>query len=245
MADLELQLRELGAQIEYPPTPDIAGAVRARLAAEPSQRPFGLRRAVVIAVAVLAVAVAAVMAVPQARTAILEWLGLRGVTIERVSTQPTAPAEAELGLGDRVSLDGARSRAAYEVLVPQTDEFGDPGVYYSSLVQGGQVGFVYRSDDGRVVLLITEFRGSLEEDFIHKSAGPETTIERVTVNGEPGFWLEGEPHEFLYLDEAGQPIFETLRLAGNTLLWTQGEVTLRLEGDVTKAEALAVAESMR
>ncbi len=245
MPDLELQLRELGSRIEYPPTPDLAGAIRNRLAAAPSRRAFGLRRVIVVAVAVLAVAVAAVMAVPQARTAILEWLGLRGVTIERVPTQPTAPVEAELGLGERVSLDEARSRAAYDVLVPQADDLGEPEVYYSSLVQSGQVGFVYPSDDGGVRLLITEFRGSLEEDFIHKSTGPETTIERVTVNGEPGFWLEGEPHEFLYLDQAGQPIIETLRLAGNTLLWTQGEITLRLEGDVTKAEAVAIASAMR
>ena len=245
MPDLVLRLRELAPRIEYPPTPDLAGAVRTRLAAEAPRRAFGLRRALVIAFAVLIVAVAAVMAVPQARTAILEWLGLRGVKIERVPTQPTAPVEAELGLGDRVALDEARRRAAYDVLVPDAEGLGEPAVYYSSLVQGGQVGFVYRADGGRVHLLITEFKGSLEDDFIHKSAGPETTIERVEVNGQAGFWLEGEPHEFLYLDQAGQPIMETLRLAGNTLLWTQGELTLRLEGDVTKEEALAVAESMR
>lgn len=244
MPDLELQLRELGARLDYPPTPDIAGAIRARIAAEPVGRAFRFRRVIVIAVAVLAVAVGAVMAVPQARTAVLEWLGLRGVKIERVPTQPTAPVEADLALGDPVSLEEARRRAAFRVLVPEAEGFGDPAVYYSSLVQGGQVGFVYRSGD-EVRLLITEFKGSLEEDFIHKAAGPETTIERVTVTREPGFWLEGEPHEFLYLDETGEPIFETLRLAGNTLLWTRGELTLRLEGDLTKEEALQIAASMR
>ena len=99
MTDLELQLRDLGAQIEYPRTPDIAGAVRRRLTTEAARRGFALRRAVLIGVAVLAVVVGAVMAVPQARTAVLEWLGLRGVKIERVPTQPTAPVGSDLGLG--------------------------------------------------------------------------------------------------------------------------------------------------
>jgi hypothetical protein len=33
------------------------------------------------------------------------------------------------------------------------------------------------------------------------------------------------------------------RLAGKTLLWQDGEVTLRLEGDLSKAEALRIARS--
>jgi hypothetical protein len=244
MPELELQLRELGARIEFPPTPNLAGAVRGRLAAEPMRHTFALRRTVVIAVAVVAVSVAAVMAVPQARTAILDWLGLRGVTIERVPTQPTAPVAADLRLGDRVSLAEARRRAGYRVLVPRTADLGSPEVYYAAGSSGSQVGFVYRSETG-VHLFITEFKGSLNRDFIEKSAGPETTIERVTVHGEPGFWLEGEPHEFYYVDEHGLPILETVRLAGNTLLWTQGALTLRLEGELTKAEALRIAESTR
>lgn len=248
MAELELELRELGAWIEYPPTPDLPTAVRRRLAAEPERRGFAfpLRRTLVLGFAVLAVAVGAAMAVPQARTAILEWLGLRGVEIERVPTQPEAPAVgADLGLGQRTSLDEARERARYDVLVPSVDELADPDeVYFSSITPGGQVGFVHRSD-GRVRLLFTQFRGTLDRDLIFKSAGPGTTIERVSVNGELGFWLAGEPHEFVYLDEAGQPMLETLRLAGNTLLWQHGELTLRLEGDLTKREALRIAESVR
>ncbi len=244
MPELELELRELGARIEYPPTPDLAGAVGRRLAGEPVRRGFALKRALVIALAALAVSVAAVLAVPQARTAILEWLGLRGVTIERVPTQPTAPVEADLRLGDRVSLAEARRRAGHRVLVPRAADLGAPEVYYAIGTSGSQVGFVYRSDDG-VRLFITEFRGFLNEDLIRKSAGPETTIERVTVNGEAGFWLEGAPHKFYYVDDQGQPIAETLRLAGNTLLWTRRALTLRLEGDLTKAEALRIARSTR
>ncbi len=67
----------------------------------------------------------------------------------------------------------------------------------------------------------------------------------MSVNGRRGFWLEGAPHEFVFLDPQGNPFLETLRLARNTLLWEQGDLTLRIEGDVTKEEALAVARGMR
>jgi hypothetical protein len=33
------------------------------------------------------------------------------------------------------------------------------------------------------------------------------------------------------------------RLAANTLVWQDGDVTLRLEGDLTKEEALRIARS--
>ena len=71
MADLELRLRDLGESIAYPPTPDLARAVRLRLAER--RLPWWRRRpALAIALAVLAVSVAAVLAVPPARTAV-EW----------------------------------------------------------------------------------------------------------------------------------------------------------------------------
>ena len=92
--------------------------------------------------------------------------------------------------------------------------------------------------------LLSQFRGSLERDFIQKSAGPRTTVEAVKVNGGLGFWIAGEPHEFVYVDERGQPAFETLRLASNTLVWEAGRETLRLEGEFTKEEALRIAESL-
>ena len=34
-------------------------------------------------------------------------------------------------------------------------------------------------------------------------AGPDTTVERVRVDGEPGFWLAGAPHALIYEDPSG------------------------------------------
>ncbi len=247
MPELERELRGLGGQLEFPPTPDIAGAVGRRLAEAP-RRGFAFRRALVLGLALLAVAVGAVMAVPQARTAILEWLGLRGVTIERVPTQPRAPEadESNLALGEPVTLSAARARAGFRVRVPALEGYREPdGVFVRRPGDGGQVALVYREGEA-VRVLVLQLRARLDEQLIHKSAGPQTTIEEVTVGGEDGFWIAGEPHEFVYIDpDTGEPIFESARLATNTLLWQRGEVTLRIEGELTREEAVRIAESMR
>jgi hypothetical protein len=247
MPELEAELRALGATIEFPPTPDLAGAVRRRLAAAPARAFFPWRRVLAVSLAVLAVSIGAVMAVPDARTAILEWLGLRGVKIERTETGPTAPERPpELALGQRVTLEEARDQVAFPVLNPDFDELGEPDeVYVSEAVRGGQVGYVWRDDEGGVELLLTQFVGSLTREFIQKALGPRTTIEEVRVDGGLGFWIAGEPHDFVYLDERGEPAFDTFRLAGNTLVWERGEITVRLEGDLTKEEALAIARAIR
>ncbi len=88
MAELETALRQLGHEVAFPPTPDLASAIRGRL--ERPQRFW--RRPVAIALAVLVVAaIGAVLAVPQSRSAILDWLGLRNVSVVRVEKLPVVP----------------------------------------------------------------------------------------------------------------------------------------------------------
>src|SRR6476646_12199480 len=105
MAELETALRQLGGEVAFPPTPDLAPAIRGRL-----DRPQRLwRRPVAIALAVTVVAAAAaVLAVPQSRSAILDWLGLRNVSVVRVDTLPTVPARGRLDLGRPVTLAEAK-----------------------------------------------------------------------------------------------------------------------------------------
>jgi hypothetical protein len=97
---------------------------------------------------------------------------------------------------------------------------------------------------GGVRMLITEFRGQQQSVFIQKALGPGTTAETVSVNGARGIWIAGEPHVLMYRDRDGQVQGYTPRLATNTLLWRQGDLLLRLEAHITKADALRIASSM-
>jgi hypothetical protein len=72
---------------------------------------------------------------------------------------------------------------------------------------------------------------------------PGTTYEPVTVEGAQGFWISGEPHVIAYLEPDGDIRSETVRLAGNVLLWETGGVTYRIESTLSRAKAIAIAES--
>jgi hypothetical protein len=262
--DLERALAELAADLEFPPTPDLAGAVAARLDEAPARarrRPagrWGWRRLAVAGLAAVLLAAAVLVASPGTREAVARRLGLRGVGVELGGPPPptvtTRPGQRlDLGLGERVTLEEARRRVGFPVLVPGAAGFRQPAAVYvdQAVPAGGRVDLVYRARPGLpaspftdVGLLITEFQGQPSPDFIKK-----TTIlgqvEEVTVGGQPGYWFSGEPHFFTYQDANGNVQEEQTRLAGNTLIWQRGDLTLRIEGQISKEEALALAESMR
>ena len=259
-AELERALRDLGDELAYPPTPDLARSVRARLAAGPApRRPFWptlfpLRPAAGLALLALVVLASAVLALaPGARDSLARQLGLVGVEIRYVPSVEAPPVGSSLGFGDRLTLAEARSRVGYRVLLPTGPALGEPDeAYVGQPPPGGQVALVYRARPGLppaaetgVGLLLTQFRGDTEAGLVAKSLGPETRLESVVVNGGPGFWIEGRPHLFLYRDRDGDVREETIRLAGNVLLWQQDGLTLRLEAALSRDEALRIAATVR
>ena len=248
MSELELELREL--RVEWPETPDLAGAVQGRLAAPPRRRTWFARPAWQLAVACVALLIAVVMAIPPARAAVLDLLGFSSVRITREEPRPSRFAQA-LALGDAVTLE--RARRAFPVLVPEA--VGDPdAVYlYEHPSMGPRVDMVYRTRPGLpsssntgAGMLITEFRARAEP-MIEKSVGTGAKVERLTVDGDPAFFLSGAPHGFAYYDpDTDQANFEEQRLAGNTLLVDRSDgILLRIEADISRERAVEIAESMR
>jgi hypothetical protein len=240
----ELERALAGIEIEYPATPALAAAVRARVAVAPAprRRRVAPRTLAIAFVILLLLAGSAVAAVPSWRHSLLDWLGLRSVKIERVEQLPPTPAGDLLALGTRTTLADAAKQASFMPLVPP----GMPPdqVFFAEDPPGGQVGLVYTSGD-RVRMVITEFRGQQQSVFIQKALGPGTTAEDVTVNGQRGIWIQGEPHVLMYRDRDGAVQGYTPRLATNTLLWRRGDLLLRLEAHISKAEALRIASSMQ
>lgn len=217
MPDLELALRQLGAELDWPAEPDLAPAVAARLR-EP--RPRRLGRPLALAFAALVAALAVALAVPPARSAILDFFGIGGVEIRRVETLPPLDPE-RVAPGPRVTLAEARNSVLFDVIVPA----GYRSVHYVD----GIVTFVWRDR------LLMEFAG--EELFLKKVVEQDSTVERLEVSGYPAIWIEGEKHG-LFLPGG------RARLAGNVLIWVRGDVTFRLEGELTRERALRLAGTL-
>jgi hypothetical protein len=250
MADLARELREL--DLMWPDTPDLAGAVAARLAepaegrrrrARPSWRPalaWGL-------VAVVALCAVVMAASPDTRAAVLEWLGLKGVRVER--REPRAPAPrpgtlgSGLGLGRPVTLAQARR---HSVPVPLARGLGAPDAVYLgresvALVYGSRPGFV-RSPETGAALLVQAFPARVGQ-FIEKALGEGTRLTRLRIDGDPAYFIRGT-HGFA-LDRDGALTFERERLAGNTLLVERADGTvLRIEGAIGQERAVALARSI-
>jgi hypothetical protein len=249
-------------EVAWPPTPDIAGTVLARLE-EPAPAPSASpprRRRLVPAFAWAAAAIVGALAItmaasPSARSAILEWLGLKSVKIERrAPTATPQPRRSQLGselvLGRAVSLDEARRLAGFRIRVPGALPAPDAVWYDAPPPAGGRVSFVYRPQRGLTRspetgtgLLVSQWRATVSP-VIQKSAG-NAKLERLEVGGDPAFFISGEPHGVAWLDENGQIDFDEQRLAGNTLLVERSDgLLLRVEGDISREAAVRIAQSL-
>lgn len=256
MPELEDELTALAGAIVWPPTPRLRVLpMYGDVSREAGRR--GFPRWALAAAAVLLI-LAALLAYTPSREAIAGWLNLH-LNLQRVQhpPNPSALPPGQLGenldLGTAVTLDQARAQVAWKVTVPAS--LGQPdAVYLKQPPSGpskGEVTLVYaqRSDipvSGQtgVAVLVTEARGTVNEFFFQKTLGPDSTVEQVNVGGHAGYWIAGHPHDFAFTDADGKFYWEKVRLATNTLIFDHNGTIVRIEGDMTRAQALAIASSM-
>ena len=257
MPDLEEQLTAMSVAIEWPPTP----ALRPVLSRPARREGWGLWRLQTrwaLAAAAVLLIVATLLAYTPSRDAIAGWLNLH-TTILRTQNQPTpSPLPSgqlgeHLGLGSPTTLEGARKQVTWKIGVPSS--LGQPDAVYVKLPptgpSGGEVTLVYaqRPDIHAygvtgVSILVTEARGKTNEIYFQKMLGQDATLEPTTVNGHAGYWIAGSPHQFVFTDADGNIYSDTLRLATNTLIFDNNGTIVRIEGDMTKSQALEIASSL-
>jgi hypothetical protein len=261
--ELERELRELGAFINYPPTPDVARAARRALDETENNRPRRfrmalptLRWAAVAAAFVLVVAVPTLS--PDLRATVGDWFAAEyfqnagGPAVDAGSPERQSEAGApSAGVskgqeslaprfsGERISLRDARTRMDGALLLPRT--LGKPDEAYTAGISGKDgVVLVYRAGlpplgDTALSLVLTEVPGDVGPAYLREKATARSALERVSVDGDTGYW-----------SAAGRiPSATDPRLPGNVLIWEQGGVALRLEADVQKEQAVRFAESVR
>ncbi|MFF5180872.1 DUF4367 domain-containing protein [Micromonospora sp. NPDC000316] len=236
MGDLERELRDLSAWLETPDPPDVTARVRAQLTA-PRRRRW-LRYAVAALVAVL------VAVLPPGRAAVADavagLLRLAGVTVD-TSSAPQLPTGSPSPLPTQraTALDEAQRAVRFPIRLPAG--LGVPEqVLVADPDDAGRcrvATLVYRGG----ALRVDAFDGRLDLAF-HKQAS-SAGVDWTHVFGDFAVWVDG-PHTLAYVDRAGTVRTETARLATSTLIWEHRGVSYRLEGDLTRAEAVKIAESL-
>ena len=262
--DLGAALAVVGRDLAFPEVPDLAPAVVRRLEQMPVRIPVRERAAPVVRLPPVlrrpgrrvALALAAVLIL--AGSAVAGGLLVRGVRIliapEATTPPPSPTVSGPLGrtlfLGEEVTIARARQEVDFDLLVPTAAGLPEPVAYVDDDPPGGRVSLVYRAgpslpetEETGVGMLVMQFRGRFELPFLEKLVRADQ-VREVGVGGTPGYWVEGE-HTLVYLDERGVSFDERSRVAGNTLLWQRGDLTLRLESALPMEEAIRIAESMR
>ncbi len=240
----ETRLRQIAGAFPYPPTPSI----RALTTPPGPRRPW---RRLAWAVAAILLVVAGLLAVPQVRAAVAEFLQLGAIRIFQTPSPATVfPAEEKnptpvtslLDLAGETSLAEARERLTFPLRLPTyPPDLGPPDRVFRQDLGGPVVVLAWLDPEQpeRVQLSLHQLSPGT---FAEK--GDPGHIQETIVNGRPAYWTEG-PY-LLQFRRGNETQFDLRRLVqGHVLLWTEGEITYRLETDLPLNEAIKIAESLR
>jgi len=257
--DLEQQLTALGAELDWPLTPQIhLPALRGGGAQRRWGGTFVNAPKWALAAAGLLIAAGALLAFPPSREAIANWVNVHTIFrqvphLATPSPQPPGPLGERLGLGGRTTLPDAQKQISWHIALPAT--LGQPDEVYlqppPDAPAQGEITLVYATRPGipvaaqtGVSVLVTEARGAVDQNFFGKMLGPNTTLEQVAVGSHQGYWITGPLNQFFFVDANGAFRNDTVRLAANTLILDYGGTVIRIEGNLTKAQALEIATSL-
>jgi hypothetical protein len=240
--------------------PDLAVRVRVRLVEAPRParpttwwRPArrGLVLALLALLALAAVAGAIGLGLPGLRLTLAEPSASPPMAAPS-ATAPAGPAGSSLGLGELVPIEEAQAWGAGPLRLPTDARLGPPDAVYLDRSRGRQVAMVWAADaalpgslEPGIGAILMAFDGTVEEAYYEKILGIGAIIERVTVGGQPGFWISGAPHFFVYVSTSGGFVDDGRRWVGDALIWSDGTTTYRLETSLDRDAAIEIAETTR
>jgi hypothetical protein len=138
-----------------------------------------------------------------------------------------------------VTLEEARARFPFPIRLPtHPANLGEPDLVYLQDLDGAAVILVWLDsrDPARAVF---SFQAFTDDSSIWKIDPDLVATSRV--NGREAYWTSGP---YLLVTASGER--ESTRLVeGHVLIWAEGGLTYRLEGDLGLDEAVRMAESLR
>jgi len=255
MTDMEFenQVRAIAAGMEYPRTPDVAGHVITRLRSSAHPRLFS--RKLAWSLTIVLILISSLALIPPVRAAIIDFIQIGVVHIFPRSTEPTSEIiytatpfaitpDASLiplleDIAGKTTLVKAQQLVDYPILLPTYPiELGQPDNVYVQDADGAITILVWIDpSNSKDVLMSLHFIPS-GSWAINKFA--PVVIEKTLVNGQRAVWAVGP-----YPLKARNGDFEITRMIdGHVLIWTEGDVTCRLETNLSMDEAVTIAESL-
>jgi hypothetical protein len=230
------QIAETAVHFPYPPTPDIADAVQQHL--QPQTAQTRVPRWVVVMAIVLVFLAVSLLAIPPVRAALLDWLRIGAIEIfvtEEVPALETAVPISIEDLGEPLTL--AEAQAIFPEPLRLPPAWDKSGTVYSHRLFGERpVMTMQWQTPAQDTLTLSQIAAPY---LGLKWASGEQIVE-TAVHAQQAVWIEG-PHPLQL--ETGS--FNTqLTIENNVLIWTEGTVTYRLEGQLTQDEAVKLAESL-
>ncbi len=234
---LEQQLLTAGSAIRFPETPDLAASFWRELSEKPAPRTWP--RQVWGAAAGLAAALAVVLFVSTGPVG-----DAAADLVDRINFFETDQSTVGLPTdtpGEEVTFAEAQTAIGKPILQPTEPE---GLVLEKVLLQGyGDVqvaALFYRADDVAFVLFASNA-------FVGKGIPTESlaSVEEVDGLGKQAFWITGE--RIVYSVRAnGSLVIGSERVTDtNALLWEQGDDLYRIESDLEREEAIAIAHGLR
>jgi hypothetical protein len=245
---LEAALADLATAVEFPVTPVLSASVVEAIQL-PSRTGWGvsfpsLARSLVLGTVTALLLVTAAGAIG---------LGIGAIRINFAGDSPLPSPVGSVpnrGYGQPSTLAEAELALPFAIRLPADETLGNPdAVYIGEVPTGGTVTLAWGDRPGYPAgagsgLAITEFQADIGPATFEKMVLDGTTVQPVTVNDLPGWWVEGGTHFFFYRDEEGKIVETTIRLVGSALLWEERGLVIRIEGAPSLVAAQRVAASL-
>jgi hypothetical protein len=243
-SEMHTRLNRSAKWLDYPPTPDIATTVRDQLKQQSRTMPIWIGR--IAAGIVLVVLIG--LSVPPLRAAVWEWIQIGAVRIFNTEVmQPTFESLYQIPASDTTVT--AFQRYGYTVPLEQAQaimniplpmfppDIGLPDVIIRA--ESSRSAFILlwtNPDDGDQVQLSLHL---VDQGMAVNNGYPGIPVE-VSVHDAVAVWLTEDHFIFFPFREN----FIERTVTDPVLVWQQGSLTIRLEGQFTQSEALQIAESI-
>lgn len=254
-AQLEAQLRDRAARAAPPASPDRPAHRPRPRSPAPAWRGWAARAAGLALILMLLLS-----AVPSVRAGVLAFLRIGTVSVALSPTVPSltaptaaptasapptptvAPLTTVLDLAGETTFADAQRRATFPIRLPSyPPDLGLPDkVFFQDL--GGPAVVLVWMDPAQPSKVRFSLHQLSATTFAQK--GEPVAIAQTQVNGRAALWTDG-PYMLEYVRGNQAPYGARRIVNGHVLLWEDQGVTYRLETELTLAEAVRIAESLR